>query len=477
MTYPHRDHPNRHDLDYFFAPRSVAVVGASHNPQKLGYFLMDNLLRERFPGPIYPVNPRGGTILGLKVYPAVQEIPGPVDLAVIAVPAPLVVAALEECGRKGARAAVVISAGFKETGPEGALREQEVAATARRYGIRLVGPNCLGVIDTFHSLNASFAEAMPERWEVAVMSQSGAMATAILDWSRWTDVGFSKFVSLGNMADVTEAELLEYWAEDRETNVVVGYLEGISNGRHFMEAARRLTRNKPLVIMKVGRTAAGARAASSHTGTLATVDYVVEAAFRQTGVVRAETMEELFDFTRCFAYSPLPRGDRVAVVTNAGGPGVMATDAIDRVGLRLATLLPQTQRLLIGALPEAASVQNPVDVLGDAQADRYDAALGAVVADPGVDCVLVLLTPQAMTEPERTARTIISNSRTADKPILVVYMGGVAVERGRHMLERARVPVYFYPERAVRAMAVLVQYARYRRETEELAAPAVARAG
>ncbi|MCX6022397.1 MAG: CoA-binding protein [Chloroflexi bacterium] len=465
MTATQRRSSVHRDLDHFFSPHSVAVIGASHSPLKLGYFLIDNLLRERFPGRVYPVNPRGGSILGLKVFPTIGSIPGTVELAIIAVPAPLVNAAVEECGRKGVQAAVVITAGFRETGPNGRVMEEQALATARRYGIRMIGPNSLGVIDTFHSLNASFAEAMPDRWEVAVMSQSGAMATAILDWSRGAGVGFSKFVSLGNMADVSEAEMLEYWADDRETNMVVGYLEGISDGRRFMDAARRLTQNKPLVIMKVGRTQAGAVAVQSHTGSLTTNDQVVDAAFRQTGVVRAETMAELFDFTRCFAYSPLPAGNRIAVVTNAGGPGVMATDALERHGLRLAELRPETQWQLAEVLPTAASVHNPVDVLGDAPAGRYEAALASVLADPGVDSVLVLLTPQAMTEPERIARTIIANVRSSAKPILAVYMGGVAVERGRQMLEQARVPVYVYPERAVRAMAVMAWYAAYRRET------------
>lgn len=472
MTSAHqRTNNHHHGLDAFFHPRSVAVIGASLNPQKLGYFLVDNLLHERFPGHIYPVNIRGGTLLGLKVFPSILDVPGPVDLAVIAVPPGVTSVAMDECGQKGVKAAVVITAGFKETGLEGRKREQELMTVARRHGIRVVGPNSLGIIDTFHNLNASFAESMPPRWEIALMSQSGAMATAILDWARGADVGFSKFVSLGNMADVTEIELLDYWAADRDTSVVVGYLEGISNGRAFLDAARRVTRHKPLIIMKVGRTSAGAAAAASHTGSLAGSDIVVDAAFRQTGVVRAETMEELFDFTRCFAYAPLAAGDRVAVVTNAGGPGVMATDAIVRTGLRLAELLPQTQRLLTEVLPEAASIRNPVDVLGDAAADRYEQALDAVLADPGVDGALVLLTPQAMTEPERTARIIISNARTSDKPVMAAYMGGVAVVRGREMLEAARVPVYNYPERAVRAMAVLAQYARYRRDLVHEPAP------
>lgn len=449
-------------LDAFFTPNSIAVIGASSNPLRLGYFLVENLLRERFAGQIFPVNREGGVILGLPVATSVAAIPHSVELALIAVPAAEVADYLVECGHKGVQAAVIISAGFKETGAAGQQREDELLAVARRFGIRLVGPNSLGVIDTFHALNASFAEAMPDRWEVAVLSQSGAMATAILDWSRSVGVGFSKFVSLGNMADVSEVELLEYWADDSDVQVIVAYLEGITDGRRFLAAARRLTHRKPVIAMKVGRTRLGAAAAVSHTGSLANDDQVVAAAFRQAGVVRAETMEELFDFTRCFAYAPLPlTGDRVAVVTNAGGPGVMAADAIERAGLQLATLNDETLQSLAVALPSAGSIHNPVDILGDAYADRYEAALDAVLADPAVDAVMVLLTPQAMTEPERTARAIISRAHATVKPVFGVFMGGVAVERGRAMLEEARVPVYPYPERAIRAFSVLAQYARF----------------
>ena len=457
-------HAMNTDLDAFFVPRSIAVAGASRNPQKLGYVMLDNLMRARFPGPLYPVNPNAESVLGLRAYAHFDEIPGPVDLAVLTVPAAAAAEVIDECGRKGVKAAVVITAGFREIGAEGAARERELRARAAAGGVRLIGPNSLGIINTFANLNATFAESAPYRYEIAVVSQSGAMAAAILDWARAIDVGFSKFVSLGNMADVHEIDVLDYLCDDDETKVIVSYLEGFTDGRRFLEAAKRVTARKPLVIMKVGRSAAGARAASSHTGALASSDAVVDAAFRQAGIVRAYSMEELFDYTLAFSYLPLPRGRRIAVVTNAGGPGVMATDAIERYGLQLARLSPVSRDRLAEGLPAAASSANPIDVLGDAAADRYQLATEIALADPNVDGVVVLLTPQAPTEPERTARVITHLARTSDKPVAGVYMGGEAVSRGRMMLDAARVPVYAYPERALRAMAALESYARFLRE-------------
>lgn len=451
-------------LDAFFTPRSVAVVGASRNPQKLGYVLLDNLTRGGFSGPVYPVNPNAESVLGHAAYAHVDEIPGPVDLAVLTVPPAAVPAVIDECARKGVGAAVVITAGFRETGPEGAAREQEVRARARAGHVRIVGPNSLGIINTFASLNATFAESAPHRYDIAVVSQSGAMATAILDWARAIDVGFSKFVSLGNMADLDETDLLDYLRADPQTKVIVSYLEGFSGGRRFLDAARRVTAVKPLVIMKVGRSAAGARAAQSHTGALASSDAIVDAAFRQAGIVRAYTMEELFDYTLAFSFLPLPRGRRLAVITNAGGPGVMAADAVERYGMQLAQLSPVSSDRLAEGLPTAASSANPIDVLGDAAADRYQFAIEIALSDPNVDGVIVLLTPQAVTEPERTARAIMHLSRMHEKPVMAVYMGGDAVARGRLMLDAARVPAYHYPERAVRAMAALESYHRFLHE-------------
>lgn len=454
------------ELDLFFAPRSVAVVGASRDPMKLGYVLLDNIVRARFPGPVYPVNPSAESVLGLRTYARLDDIPGPVDLAVITVPAAAVGDVIDDCARKGVRAAVVITAGFRETGPAGLARERDIVQRARAGGLRIIGPNSLGIINTFTSLNATFAESAPFRYEVALMSQSGAMATAILDWARAIGAGFSKFVSLGNMADVDEVDLLDYLRDDPQTKLVVGYLEGFTDGRRFLGVARATTPNKPVVIMKVGRSAAGARAAQSHTGSLAASDAIVDAAFRQVGITRAYTMAELFDYTLAFSYLPLPKGKRIAIVTNAGGPGVMAADAVERFGLELAQLTTVSRDMLASALPAAASSANPVDVLGDAAADRYQAAIEIVIRDANVDGVIVLLTPQAVTEPERTARAISHLARVSDKPIMGVYMGGDAVARGRLMLDASHVPGYHYPERAVRAMAALESYHRYLHELE-----------
>ena len=451
-------------LDAFFQPGALAVIGASRDPQKLGHVLLDNIVRARFRGSVYAVNPRAEPVLGMEAYARLEDIPGAVDLAIVVVPRDAVAGVIAACGRKGVRAAVVITAGFRETGAEGASLEQAVLEEARRGGVRIVGPNSVGIINTFASLNATFAETTPLQFEVALMSQSGAVATAILDWARAIGVGFSKFVSLGNMVDVDEVAMLEYLGQDRETKLVVGYLEGFTDARAFLRAAQNVTARKPCVMMKVGRSASGAKAAASHTGSLAASDAVVDGAFRQAGIIRAYTMDELFDYTLAFSYLPLPRGRRIAVVTNAGGPGVMTVDAIERYGLALARLSPASEGRLAGGLPAAASWANPIDVLGDAPAERYQLAIETALDDPNVDGVIVMLTPQAVTEPERTARSIAHLARSSDKPVMGVYMGGDAVARGRVMLDQAHVPAYFYPERAVRAMAALERYHRYRVE-------------
>ncbi|HWO93221.1 MAG TPA: CoA-binding protein, partial [Dehalococcoidia bacterium] len=358
---------------------------------------------------------------------------------------------------------VIISAGFREAGEAGVEREQAVLDIARRYGMRLVGPNSLGVIDALHGLNVSFSDGLPPPWEVGVFSHSGAVASAILDWSVQTRNGFSKFISLGNMADVTEVDVLRAWTADPEVRCAVAYLEGIRDGRAFFNAARDFTARKPLIAMKVGTTQGGRAAAFSHTGALAGSERVVDAALRQSGIVRALTMEELFDFTRCFAFAPLPAGPNVAIVTNAGGPGVMAADAVERLGLRLAGLSGETIERMRQGLPAAASLRNPVDLIGDADADRYRLALEAIAEDEAVHGIIALLTPQAVTEPEATARIIVNVAKVQDKPIMGVYMGGTVVERGRAILSGEHVPVYNYPERAVRSMEAMVRYADYRR--------------
>lgn len=445
-------------LEAFFLPSSVAVIGASRDPEKLGYAVLANLKNGGFPGALYPVNPKADEILGLRAYPTVLDIPDPVDLAVIVIPYPLVPAALEQCGQKGVPAAVVISAGFREAGREGLERELELVQIARRYGIRIIGPNCLGVIDTHTPLNATFAAGMPPGGPIAFMSQSGALGTAVLDIALAGRIGFSRFVSLGNKADVNEVDLLEAWEDDPESRVILAYIEGLPDGQRFIEVARRVTRKKPVVAVKSGVTRSGARAVSSHTGSLAGSEAAYHAAFRQAGVIRAESMEHLFDLALAFAYQPLPRGDRVAIVTNAGGPGILATDALEHAGLQLARFTPQTIQDLMADLPSAASAANPVDVLGDALADRYEHALRLVLADPGVDAVIIIVTPQAMTQIEETAHVVGRVAREADKPILGCFMGESRISAGVAVLQQYGIPNYPFPERAAAALAAMVAY-------------------
>ncbi len=450
-------------LDTFFHPQSVAVIGASRDPKKLGYAVLANLKEGGYPGHLYPVNPKADEILGLRAYHSVLDIRDPVDLAVVVIPYRFVPAALEQCGQKGIPAVVVISAGFREAGREGLERERELVETARKHNMRLVGPNCLGVIDTTTPLNATFAAGMPPGGPIAFMSQSGALGTAVLDMAMAGRIGFSKFVSLGNKADVNEVDLLEAWGEDPASRVILIYVEGLPDGQKFIEVARKVTRHKPVVAIKSGVTAAGSRAVSSHTGSLAGSEVAYKAAFRQAGVIRATSMEALFDYARAFAYQPLLRGDRIGIVTNAGGPGILATDALEHAGLEITRLSRETTEALTGYLPGAASVANPVDVLGDAMGDRYERAIRLVLDDPNVDGLMVIVTPQAMTEIEETARAVGRMAQGADKPVLGCFMGKARIEAGIDVLWQYGVPNYPFPERAAAALAAM---STYRREKE-----------
>lgn len=451
-----------------FSPRSVAVIGASRREGKLGHSVLKNLVQYGYQGPIYPVNPNADDILGLQCYARVNDIPHEVDLAVIVVPSRYVPEVVADCAAKGVKAAIVISAGFREVGPEGAKLEREVVEIARESGMRLLGPNSLGLIDTASSLNATFAASMAKRGEIAFMSQSGALCTSILDWAGPAGVGFSKFVSLGNKADLDEVDMLEAWREDEHSRVILAYLEGIADGRRFMDVAKGLTKEKPLIIVKSGTTSAGSRAVSSHTGSLAGSEAAYDAAFKQCGVIRARSVEGLFDYSVAFAYQPLPQGERVAIITNAGGPGIMAADACESEGLALAALTAETIEHLRSHLPPAASLYNPIDVLGDALADRYRLALEAALRDPNVDAILVLLTPQAMTQIEETASSLVEASRRSAKPILACFMGGEMVASGAEILNQGQVPNYQYPERAVRALAAMRDHRQWQEQEVEL---------
>jgi len=445
-------------LEAFFAPQSVAVIGASRDKAKLGHGVLANILGSGYKGKVYPINPKAQEILGLKCYPSVLEVPDPVDLAVIVIPATYVAKALEECGQKGVKGVIIISAGFKEIGGEGARREKELLEIAHRYNMRLVGPNVLGIIDTIVPINASFAAGMPARGSIAFMSQSGALCTSVLDMALAEGIGFSRFVSLGNKADLNEIDFLEAWEKDAHSSVITAYLEGISHGSRFIEVARRVTRRKPIIAIKSGTTNAGSRAVSSHTGTLAGSERAYEAAFKQTGIIRANSVQELFDYAIAFARQPLLHKNAIAIVTNAGGPGIMATDACERAGLRLASLNSETMEHLRAHLPAAASVLNPVDVLGDALADRYALALEAVLKDPNVGGVIVILTPQVMTQVEETAELVGQIASRFDKPVLGCFMGRATTEKGARILARYRIPNYPVPERAVAALKAMWEY-------------------
>jgi acetyl coenzyme A synthetase (ADP forming)-like protein len=450
-------------LDAFFKPESVAVIGASRDPEKLGYAVVLNLKEAGFPGRIYPINPKADEILDLQAYSSVLDVPYPIDLAVVVIPYRFVPSVLEQCGEKGVKAVVVITAGFREAGREGLEREMELVEIAERCDLRLIGPNCLGVIDTATPLNASFAPGTPPSGPIAFMSQSGALGTAVLDMAMAGRIGFSKFVSLGNKADVSEIDLLEALVDDEESKVILIYVEGVPDGQEFIQVARRVSRKKPVIAIKSGVTASGSRAVSSHTGSLAGSEAAYKAAFRQAGVIRATSMEALFDYALALAYQPLMQGDRIGIVTNAGGPGILATDALEHAGLEIPRLDGATVVALEDYLPGAASAANPVDVLGDALADRYEHAIELVLNDPNVDGVMVIVTPQAMTEIEETAELVGRLAQGADKPVVGCFMGEARIDAGIDMLRKYGVPNYPFPERAAAALAAM---SWYRRELE-----------
>lgn len=449
-------------LEALLTPNSVAVVGASRTPGKVGHEVLANLIRCGFAGAIIPVNPSTESVLGRKCYPDLRTYGGPVDLTVIAVPTPAVKATVVDAIEAGTKAIVIITAGFKEVGPSGAALEDEIAALCRSRGVRLLGPNCLGLINTFHNLNASFAKKMPRQGGISFLSQSGALCTAILDWAAARHLGMAHLVSIGNKADVSEIDLLDAFAADPNTKVIVGYLESIVSGSRFMKAAEAAAARKPVVMFKAGITQAGVKAASSHTGSLAGADIAYAAAFRRSGIIRAETFEALFDYATALAMQPLPKGDRIAIITNAGGPGIMAADAVEQGGLRVGSLAGGTATALRKKLPAAASVGNPIDVLGDADPERYVMAVNAAQDDDSIDAIIVILTPQAMTQPAETARSIAACAR-GQKPILACFMGGEDVMPGRDELVAANLPDYTSPERAVAALKAMVSYAAWLR--------------
>ncbi|QDT12700.1 bifunctional acetate--CoA ligase family protein/GNAT family N-acetyltransferase [Planctomycetes bacterium K23_9] len=451
------------NLDRIFAPRSIAVIGASLRKSSVGQTVLKNLVEGGFQGQVYPVNPKYKSVDGKPCVGAVADIPGQVDLAVICTPAATVAGLVRQCGDAGIRGLVILSAGFREAGEEGKRLESEVALAARQYGgMRIIGPNCLGIMSPHHRLNASFASDAAPRGNVAFLSQSGALCTSMLDWAIRENIGFSHFVSVGNMMDVGIADLIDYFASDPATDSIILYVESITGARQFMSAARAFTRHKPIIAYKAGRFAESAKAAASHTGAMAGVDSVYEAALARAGIVRVFEVEDLYDCAELLARQKTPSGPRLAIVTNAGGPGVMATDALLQRDGSLAELSDVTIAKLDKLLPAAWSRGNPVDILGDAPPKRFATTVQTVLRDQGVDGVIVVLSPQAMTDPTGAAKAVIDAAKGARKPILTVWMGGSRVRPGIDLFNQAGIPTYATPEKAVRAFMYLVAYARNR---------------
>ncbi len=453
-------------LDAIFSPRSVAVVGASTKPGKVGHDIFVNILKGGYQGVLFPVNPTAKAIQCVKAYPTLSDVPDPVDLAILILPPRESLKTVEEAAKKGVQGIVIVSAGFREVGPEGRAVEDRIAAVCKDAGMRLVGPNCLGVINPHPSvkLNASFSGRMPAFGNISFISQSGALCTAVLDFAADREFGFSKFISIGNKADVDELDLLRYHHEDKDTEVIMIYLEELRRGAEFTQAVKRITsgdRPTPVLVVKSGRTAAGAAAAASHTGSLAGSEGTYDAVFQQAGIIRADSIEELFNFAGAFASKKTPSGNRVAIVTNAGGPGIVATDMTISSGLTLARFHEETVEALASHLPATANLHNPVDVIGDASIDRYQNALGAVIRDEGVDGALVILTPQSMTDALGTAEAIAKIALHTAKPILCCFMGIVDVSSGVKYLQERGIPVFRFPEHAAQAYGALYRYSRW----------------
>ena len=457
-------------LKPLLAPRSVAVIGASRKRGTVGGELFHNLLRCGFNGPVYPVNPTSEVVQSVKAYRSIVDVPGPVDLALLVVPAPIATRVLRQCGERGVRAAVIVSAGFKEVGGEGVAREQELAAIGREFNMRLLGPNCLGVLNTAPdlSLNGTFAEVFPRPGPVSFLSQSGALGAVVLDLAARRNIGFSSFVSVGNKVDISGNDLLEYWEQDERTRVILMYLESFGNPRKFPQIARRVGRKKPILAVKSGRTLSGSRAAASHTGALAGTDIAVGALFRQAGVIRCDSTEELFDTAMLLATQPVAQGRGVGIITNAGGPGILATDACESFGLLLPPLEQATTEAFAAFLPPEASLHNPVDMIASATGEHYGRAVKAMLADSNVDALLVIFVPPLMIETRDVARAIGEAAAGADKPIATCYMGSHGLPDGLSADDStgARIPSYRFPEAAAKALARAVTSGEWLRSAD-----------
>jgi acetyltransferase len=448
----------RQPLDAIFAPNNVAVVGATEKVGSVGRTILWNLISSPFGGTVFPVNPKRSNVLGIRAYPTIKDIPEPVDLAVIVTPAPSVPAIIGDCVDIGVKGAIVISAGFKETGPKGVELERQILEKAREGNMRIIGPNCLGVMSPLSGLNATFAGAMARPGNVGFISQSGALCTAVLDWSFTENVGFSAFVSIGSMLDVGWGDLIYYLGDDPRTHSIVIYMESIGDARFFLSAAREVAMSKPIIVIKAGRTSAAAHAAASHTGSLTGSDDVLDAAFRRSGVLRVDSIADVFYAAEVLSKQPRPKGPRLTIVTNAGGPGVLATDALILGGGELAEISEQTMEELNQFLPAHWSHNNPIDILGDADPERYAKSLEIAARDPNSDGMLVILTPQAMTDPTRTAEHLKPYVNSTGKPVLASWMGGADVAAGVNVLNRANIPTFAYPDSAARLFNNMWRY-------------------
>jgi acetate---CoA ligase (ADP-forming) len=459
---------HRNNLEKFFYPESVAVVGTNNTKGTVPYDILFNILKSEFKGILFPVSPGEKSICSVRAYKYVIDIDHPVDLAILVFPAQVCHLAMEQCGQKGIKAVVIISAGFKETNEKGREREVLLRQIAEKYEMSFIGPNCLGIINTDPTinLNASFARKMPEEGTIGFLSQSGALCTAVLDYARAKHIGFSKFISFGNKADISEIDLLYYLKDDEKTKVILLYLEEVSDGQALMQAAQDIIveTGKPVLILKAGRTDAGALAAASHTGSLAGSDEICNAAFKQAGIIRCANIEEMFNVAIAFAYQPLPKSNKIAIITNAGGPGVLTTDAAVSESLELATFTEETTQLYRKNLPATANIKNPVDVIGDARADRYNLAITGAINDPGVDGIFVILTPQSMTDIDTIAREVVKVTRDYAKPVYASFMGEADVKSGVDILQQNKIPHYILPESMCRSFARVYRFGAERHE-------------
>ena len=451
-------------LESFFNPKSIAVIGASNKPGKVGNDVMINLVKS-YKGKIYPINTNNEVIEGLKTLPTIADLPEVPELAIIVIPAKFVPEVLEECGKVGCPNVIIITAGFKEApGKSGAELEKKLAEIKKKYGMRILGPNCLGYINTSVPINASFARSFSKKGSLAFISQSGALGTAVLDMAAAQQIGLSYFVSIGNKVDINEIDMFEYLAGHKKTKAIMAYLENIVDGEKFINVSRRITKKKPIILLKSGRTEKGSAAVSSHTGSLAGSEQAYSAAFRQAGIIEVDDVEDFFDFAKAFSLQQLPEGNRVAIVTNAGGPGILVTDLLPRYGLELAGLSDITVKELADNCPSCANIHNPIDILGDAEADRYKIGLNTAIIDPNVDCVIVVLTPQKMTQIKETAELVGQLNKKTKKTIIACFMGEKEIAKNFSIFKKYSLPCYNYPLQAVKVLGKMLEYKKWKDE-------------